>query len=1095
MSAAMRPMPFELLLRRILDEYRERGSLLGIPGSLLYRPRKAAPFETRLYGAPLATPIGPAAGPHTQLAGNIAAAWACGARFIELKTVQIQDELDIPRPCIDVADEGYNVEWSQELRLEESIREYASAWTLVHVLHRLLDLEDRLPIGTVFNMSVGYNLDGIQSPRMQRFMDGLEDASRLLEPIREALRSRFPRFADLAIPDQIVSSVTLSTMHGCPPEEIERIATHLIQERGLHTTVKLNPTLLGAQRLAEILHDRLGFTEIEVPGAAFEHDLTYDRALELIASLRATAERCDRTFGVKLSNTLAVHNHRDALPGAEMYLSGRPLYPVTLDLFLRLRREFGTALPVSYSAGANADNVAPLLAAGACPVTTASDLLKPGGYGRFAQYLERIAEAMAAAGASSLAEFAADAGPTLARIAADALVDPRYAKGYVPAKLPKVSSPLGAFDCVAAPCVASCAIAQDVPEYVGHLEDGNADAALATILRRNPLPGITGHICTHLCQERCTRTNVDRAVGIRDLKRFAVMHGLAQLTPAASTGHRVAVIGGGPSGLAVAFYLALAGVGVTIFEAKDRAGGMPALAPTFRLPPRVVAADVARIAALGVEIRTNAMISRPPSELLGEGFAAVYVATGFPNDSVPSELSRVHGAGIYGAVDFLDRVAHGRPPTLGTSVVVIGGGNTAVDAARTVQRLAGRPCSVVYRRTRAEMPADAEEIALLLEEGNALLELVSPVGAVVEGGRVVALDAVRNRLGEPGPDGRRRPSPIPGSELRLPADAILVATGQRSDVRHLHSWRFEVRADGGVVVHEATGRATSEDVYAGGDVARGPAIVVAAVADGRRAAEAILTRLGVPLPASPDGVPPAAARNLDEIHRRRARREERQRPASLPVARRGAFDLVTSELTEDQARREAARCLQCATVCDKCVEVCPNRANIAYAIEPIDVDVPVVSLADGAVVGHDRLRIEQPRQILHIDDLCNECGNCATFCVHEGKPYADKPCLFLDRAAFDAAERDALLVRGPALDVRTASGESMRVTCTTDGYACEDADLVVRLSAALAISEIRLARQGEGVRSLRPVVEAAAVFRALRASAAFVLPREEKGAS
>ncbi|MGD9675596.1 MAG: putative selenate reductase subunit YgfK [Candidatus Bipolaricaulia bacterium] len=1091
----MRPVPFEPLLRRILDEYRERGSLLGVPGSLLYRPRKAAAFATRLYGGPLATPIGPAAGPHTQLAGNIASAWACGARFIELKTVQIQDELDIPRPCIDVADEGYNVEWSQELHLEESLREYASAWALVHVLHRLLDLEDRLPIGTIFNMSVGYDLEGIRSRRMQRFMDRLEDASQLLQPIREALRRRFPRFADVSIPDRIVNSVTLSTMHGCPPDEIERIATHLIQERGLHTTVKLNPTLLGSRRLAEILHDGLGFTEIEVPAAAFEHDLAYDRALELIASLRTTAARCDRTFGVKLSNTLAVRNHRGVLPGAEMYLSGRPLYPVTVDLFLRLRREFGASLPVSYSAGANADNVAALLAAGACPVTVASDLLKPGGYGRFAQYLERIAEAMTAAGASSLAEFATDAGSALERIAAAALVDPRYAKGFVPAELPKVPSPLGTFDCVAAPCVASCAIAQEIPEYVGHLEDGDANAALATILRRNPLPGITGHICTHLCQEHCTRTNIDRAVGIRDLKRFAVLHGCAELTAAAPTGHRVAVIGGGPSGLAAAFHLALAGVGVTIFEAKDRAGGMPALAPAFRLPPQVVAADVARIEALGVHVRTNEAISYPPSELLGEGFAAVYVATGFPHDFLPPELSGVEGAGIYGAVDFLDGVAHGRPPTLGTSVIVIGGGNTAIDAARTAQRLAGRPCSVVYRRTRAEMPADAEEIALLLEEGNALLELVSPVGVVVERGRVVALDAVRNQLGEPGPDGRRRPSPIPGSKLRLPADAILVATGQRSDVDLLRSWRFELRADGGVVVHEATGRVNWDDVYAGGDVARGPAIVVAAAADGRRAAEAILERLGVPFPTSPQGHPAAAKRNLGEIQRRHARRQERQDPACLPTAQRGAFELVTLELTEEQARREAARCLQCATVCDKCVEVCPNRANIAYAIEPIDMAVPIVSLDDGTVVGHDGLRIAQPRQILHIDDLCNECGHCATFCVHEGKPYTDKPCLFLDRAAFNAAERDALFVCGPALDVKTAAGDRMRVTCTEDGYACEDAHLVARLSGALAVSEIRLARRGDGVRSLRPMVEAAAVFRALRASAGFALPREEKGAS
>ncbi|MDD5264992.1 MAG: FAD-dependent oxidoreductase [Candidatus Bipolaricaulis sp.] len=839
----MRPTPFEPLLRRVLNEYRERGSILGIPGGLFYRPPKGAPYATRIFGSPLATPIGPAAGPHTQLAGNIVSAWLCGGRFIELKTVQVMDELDIPRPCIDAADEGYNVEWSQELRLEDSAREYASAWALIHILHRLLEPEAGVPLGTVFNMSVGYNLEGICGARMQRFMDSLEDASEILDPIRRTLRARFPRFADVDIPNRIANSVTLSTMHGCPPDEIERIATHLLTERGLHTTVKLNPTLLGKERLDEILHDRLGFVEIEVPDAAFAHDLPYDRARELISSLRRFADRCGRTFGVKLSNTLEVRNHRGVLKGAEMYLSGRPLYPITLNLFLQLRREFAD-LPVSYSAGVTADNVATLLAAGACPVTVASDLLKPGGYGRLAQYLERISDTMAAAGAASLAAFADNADRALEHAAAYALSDPRHAKGYAAAELPKVTSPLAAFDCIAAPCVEACAICQDVPEYVGHLEDGDPDAALATILRRNPLPGITGHICTHLCQARCTRSNVDQPVGIRDLKRFAVEHGHARLTPAAPTGKQVAVVGAGPSGLAAAFHLALAGIAVTVFEAKDRAGGMPALAPAFRLPPDVVAADVARIAALGVAIHTNASIAKP-LDLLAQGFAAVYVATGFPKDSLPGDVAGIGADGVYGAVDFLDRVAHGRPPALGAAVVVIGGGNTAMDAARAASRLSRHPCTVAYRRTRAEMPADTEEVALLLEEGNVLVELVSPVAVVAEQGRVVAVECVRNRLGEPGPDGRRRPEPVPGTDLRLPADAVIVATGQSPDPNLRHSWMLETRPNGVVVVEEATGRAAPDRIYAGGDLVRGPSIVVAAAADGRRAAEAILAELRI----------------------------------------------------------------------------------------------------------------------------------------------------------------------------------------------------------------------------------------------------------
>ncbi len=633
-----------------------------------------------------------------------------------------------------------------------------------------------------------------------------------------------------------------------------------------------------------------------------------------------------------------------------------------------------------------------------------------------------------------------------------------------------------------------------MPEYVAHLEDGNPDAALATILRRNPVPGITGHICTHLCQTRCTRSNVDRPVGIRDLKRFAVEHGHARLAPAAPTGKQVAVVGAGPSGLAAAFHLALAGVAVTVFEAKDRAGGMPALAPAFRLPPDVVAADMARIEALGVSIRTKAPIASP-RDLLAQGFAAVYLATGFPRDSMPEDVAGIGVEGVYGAVDFLDRVAHGRPPSLGASVVVIGGGNTAMDAARAASRLSRRPCTVAYRRTRAEMPADAEEVALLLEEGNVLLELVSPVSVVAEHGRAVAVECVRNRLGEPWPDGRRRPEPVPGTNLRLPADAVIVATGQSPDRSLLRSWKLEIRPDGAVVVDEATGRATPDRIYAGGDLVRGPATVVAAAADGRRAAEAILVELGIPLPASADREAPSSSRDVEEIRRRRARRAARQEPTRLPAAKRHGFELVTSSLRAEAAREEAARCLQCATVCDKCVQVCPNRANVPFEIAPLDVQVPVVSLADGAVVNRERVSIAQPRQILHVDDLCNECGNCTTFCVHEGKPYAEKPRLFWDRAAFDAALHSALFVDGAALHAKTSDGTPFRVILSEDGYAYEDADLTAHLTPTFAVIEVHPRRKGGGTRSLRAAVEAAALFRALRTSAPFILPNQEEGAS
>jgi putative selenate reductase len=262
MPTELRPLPFEKLLRWTLTELRENRSIFGIPRELFYEP-KPEPFSTEIFGEALATPIGPSAGPHTQLSQNIVSAWLCGGRFIELKTVQILDDLTIPRPCIDAADEGYNVEWSQELRLHQSAREYIHAWALIHVLRRALGW-DKYPMATVFNMSVGYNLEGIKSPAIQDFLAKLSDASGPLGEIREILRREAPEYADVEIPARISRSVTLSTMHGCPPHEIEAIADFLL-EKGFHTFVKLNPTLLGKDRVMRILHDHLGFREIRDP--------------------------------------------------------------------------------------------------------------------------------------------------------------------------------------------------------------------------------------------------------------------------------------------------------------------------------------------------------------------------------------------------------------------------------------------------------------------------------------------------------------------------------------------------------------------------------------------------------------------------------------------------------------------------------------------------------------------------------------------------------------------------------------------------------------------------------------------------------------
>jgi len=1094
MSDVMKVQSFERLLNWVLTELAHNRAIFGIPQALFYTPRADAPYAVKdIFGHYLATPIGPGAGPHTQMTQNIIAAWLSGARFIELKTVQIMDELDIPRPCIDMADEGYNVEWSQELKLEESAWEYIKAWVLIHILRRVLGFEETTPFGTVFNMSVGYDLKGIQSAPMTRFMDRMADATEEIGILQSVLAAKFPQFADIEIPVQLTNNVTLSTMHGCPPDEIEAIGRYLLTERKLHTTVKLNPTLLGKETVMRILHNYLGFTAIEIPDPVFEHDLQYDRAVALIASLQEVAAAQGLSFGVKLSNTLAMANHRGVLPGDEMYMSGRALYPLTINLFQRLVAEFDGRLNVSYSAGADAWNVTTLLACGALPVTSVSDLLKPGGYARFLQYLENLERDMRALGVDTLSALAADRLATLEQAAADALVNPRYQKRYHPYGAPKVSSELPLFDCVVAPCVEQCAVRQDVPAYAWLIAQGEDDLALEVILARNPLPAVTGYVCTHLCQTRCTRNDYDQPVAIRALKRFAAEHGRDRRRPVEPSAGRVAVVGGGPSGLAAAYFLALNGVQVTVYEARDRVGGMLTIAPSFRLPRSVVEADVARIEALGVEFVLSHPITTPPEALLDEGFDAVYLATGFQKGA-SLQIEGVDGEGVFQALDLLERVAWGETVELGARVLVIGGGNTAMDAARTARRLTGGEVTVVYRRTRREMPATEEEIEGLLAEGIGLEELASPQRVLLEEGRVVGLTCIRNRLGAPGADGRRRPEPIPGSAFDLPADAVIIAIGQSPDLLFLDGSGVVVQRDGRVA-------ACPPGVYAGGDVVRGPAIIIAACADGRQAAEAICEQLGIPWRYPMVELPVLSEEDILAMKRVRARRIAQHEPEVLPPDRRNGFDLIEMTLSEEDARAEAARCLQCATLCDKCVEVCPNRANYTVSVTPKTWSLPVLACSDDglSVTGSEPFVITQNRQIVHIDDLCNECGNCATFCVHIGKPYHDKPRLFLDREAFQeetgnayyvgslGAGDDADDISGSTIH-RREDGRTLSLTAWANGagYTYRDGRFVVRLGPDFEVQEATLETPFDGTVSLVPAAEMAVVLEGVKNSLRFL---------
>jgi putative selenate reductase len=387
------------------------------------------------------------------------------------------------------------------------------------------------------------------------------------------------------------------------------------------------------------------------------------------------------------------------------------------------------------------------------------------------------------------------------------------------------------------------------------------------------------------------------------------------------------------------------------------------------------------------------------------------------------------------------------------------------------------------------MPAEEEELGWLFEEGNELIELASPVSLVLDEGRVAALACVRNELGDPGPDGRRKPNPIPGSEFQIRASAVILAIGQKPNLGFLDGTGLTFHRDGRVVTDPATRTTELARVYAGGDVTRGPEIIIAACEDGRRAAGAICQQLGVRMPGNGDRcLPSLSDADLLQVKTARAHKSDLHQPAMLPVSERAGFACVEQTLSEVDARAEAARCLQCSSVCDKCVEVCPNRANVTYQVATVRWTLPVLACRDGtlAEIGEELFQVTQTRQIVHVDDFCNECGNCATFCVHQGKPYADKPRLFLVKADFEREHDNAFHIAGSTIR-RRAKGQEAALTMVDGSFLYEDGHVRANLSAEGSLADLELKRAFAGTHSLKGAAELALILKGIVASAPFLI--------
>ena len=414
---ALTPFSLDVLLGRIANEWETRQRIFDLPTARFWKKSDDADLSMEFLGRPAATPVGPAAGPHSQMAQNIVLGWLAGARVFELKTVQVLDELDIGRPCIDMETVGFNIEWSQELRVHESLEEYVKAWMIIEILRQWEPLHEFIgddPGPYVFDMSVGYDLAGIQSDRVAGFINSMIDASAEIERLRPLIPEPFAEFRDYAFPTRISDTLTLSTFHGCPPDEIEAMVKHLMDQHGLEVITKLNPTLLGFARVVQVLQHDLAYEHIRLNRLSFVEDLEISRAVDLITDLKNYAATKERRFGVKLTNTMVVNNDRDFLPDDPMYMSGPPLHVLATslldDLLITMPNTFGVAghdgpVQVSFSAGVAKENLSATLGMGVAPATMCSDLLRPGGYGRLEPMLRRLESDMRAAGVGTLGEW------------------------------------------------------------------------------------------------------------------------------------------------------------------------------------------------------------------------------------------------------------------------------------------------------------------------------------------------------------------------------------------------------------------------------------------------------------------------------------------------------------------------------------------------------------------------------------------------------------------------------------------------------------------------------------------------------------------
>jgi len=504
------------------------------------------------------------------------------------------------------------------------------------------------------------------------------------------------------------------------------------------------------------------------------------------------------------------------------------------------------------------------------------------------------------------------------------------------------------------PCRAACPAGVNVQGYVALVSQKKFEEAIEVIRRDNPFPAVCGRVCFHPCERECERGNFDEPLAINAIKRFLADYELKKgrkmpepITPTHE--EKVAVIGSGPSGLTAAYHLVKRGYPVTVFESLPEPGGMLRYGiPAYRLPKDILDAEIEYLKALGIKIKTGVKIGENLSfeDLAKQGYKAIFVAVGAQKDRrLGIEGEELNG--VIHALDFLKKVNMGEKPSLGDKVVVVGGGNVAIDASRTALRLGAKDVTIIYRRSRAEMPADPEEVEQSELEGVKIRFLVSPKRIIGKNGQVTGVECIRMALGEPDETGRRRPIPIERSEFIMESDNVIVAIGEQPDTSFLPE-QIKTKGRGGIVADPVTMQTSVPFIFAGGDAVSGPATVIDAIAGGKEAAISIDRYLrGEDLKAGRE----EKVKRVEEVPKEGLHKEPRQIMPMLPLNERdGNFREIQLGFTEEMAVEEAGRCLACGgcSGCLECVKACKGDAiNFDQKEETIELDVGAIIVATG----------------------------------------------------------------------------------------------------------------------------------------------------